>query len=143
MTALPLALLTALASAAPAPATPAAPVAQASCAQPRALLPGPAERRAILDALRPVVERELGGPVEFVVTQIRVVQPNAFVIVTPQRPGGGVIKQPHAEMDGVRTEAILTRRDGRWTVTHHGIGATDVWYAGEVDNYPVGLIPAC
>jgi hypothetical protein len=143
MTALPLAFLTALASAAPAPAAPVPAQPQSSCAQPPALLPRPAGRRAILDALRPVVVRELGGPVEFVVTQIRVIEPYAFVIVTPQRPGGGVIATPDENMDGVRTEAILTRRDGRWSVTHHGIGATDVWYAGETYNYPAGLIPAC
>lgn len=141
MTALPLALMAALASASPAPAAVAP--AQASCAQPPALLPGPTERRAILDALRPVVVRELGGPVEFVVTQIRVIEPYAFVVVTPQRPGGGVIATPGEEMDGVRTEAILTRRKGRWSVTHHGIGATDVWYADETRSYPSGLIPGC
>lgn len=144
MTALALAVLTALTSTSPAPGLapmPAQP--QSSCAQPPALLPSPVERRAILDALRPVVVKELGGPVEFVVTQIRVIEPYAFLIVTPQRPGGGVIATPSEEMDGVRTEAILTKRNGRWSVTHHGIGATDVWYAGEVDNYPAGLIPGC
>lgn len=143
MTALPLALMAALSSVAPAPTAPVPAQAQSACAQPPALLPGPAERRAILDALRPVVVRELGGPVEFVVTQMRVIEPYAFVIVTPQRPGGGVIPTPSEEMDGVRTEAILTKANGRWGVTHHGIGATDVWYAGETKNYPAGLIPGC
>lgn len=140
MTVLAVALFAALTSASPAQAQPAV---QASCAQPAALVPGPAERRAILAALRPVVERELGGPVEFVVTQIRVVGPHAFVIVTPRRPGGGAIAAPDPEMDGVRTEAIFTKRDGRWSVAAHGIGATDVWYAGEIENYPAGLIAAC
>ncbi len=138
---LPLALATIVATT-PAASSPI-PQTQASCAQPAALAPSPGERRAILDALRPVVTRELGGPVEFVVTQIRVIGPHAFVIVTPQRPGGRAIPQPSPEMDGVRTEAILAKRKGWWTVTQHGIGATDVWYADEIDNYPAGLIPAC
>lgn len=140
MTVLAVALLAAVMPASPAPAQAAA---QPSCAQPAALVPTPSERRAILAALRPVVERKLDGPVEFVVTQIRVVGPHAFVIVTPQRPGRSAIAAPDPEMDGVRTEAIFTKRNGRWTVTTHGIGAADVWYAGEVDNYPVGLIAAC
>lgn len=121
----------------------APPQTQASCAQPAALAPDAGERRAILNALRPVVARELGGQVEFVVTQIRVIGPHAFVIVTPQRPGGRAIPQPSPDMDGVRTEAILAKRKGRWVVTRHGIGATDVWYADEIGNYPAGLIPAC
>nr|WP_314525907.1 hypothetical protein [uncultured Brevundimonas sp.] len=124
-------------------ASAAPPQTQASCAQPAALAPGAGERRAILNALRSVVARELGGSVEFVVTQIRVIGPHAFVIVTPQRPGGRAIPQPSLDMDGVRTEAILAKRKGRWVVTRHGIGATDVWYADEIGNYPAGLIPAC
>jgi len=140
MTVLAVALFAALTSASPAPVQAAA---QASCAQPAALVPSYTERRAILAVLRLVVERELGGPVEFLVTQIRVVGAHAFVIVTPQRPGGGAIAAPDPEMDGVRTEAIFTKRDGRWSVTAHGIGATDVWYEREIDNYPASLIAAC
>ena len=137
-----LVLIAALACASPDPVA-YGQAAQASCAQPAALLPNARERRAILGALRPVVERELGGPIEFVVTQIRVIGPHAFAIVTPQRPDGGAIRPTNDEMDGVRTEAILAKRNGRWHVVKHGIGATDVWYAGEIDHYPVNLIPAC
>lgn len=52
---------------------------------------GSAERSAILDTLRPAVEEEMRGPVEFVVTTIRVSPNWAFVQVEPQRPGGGAI----------------------------------------------------
>lgn len=108
--------------------------------------PGSSERRAILDAVRPVVVAQVGPPVEFVVNDIRVVGLFAFVVVEPQRPGGGSIDYSHLDdglMDGLRTEAILVNRNGRWLVAHHGTGATDVWYLGFCGDYPRGLIPGC
>ena len=48
-------------------------------------------RAAILDGLRPMVEAEVGSPVEFVVIDLRVIGEWAFAYVTPQRPGGGEI----------------------------------------------------
>lgn len=111
--------------------------------------PGTAERKAVLDAVRPIVEAQVGPPVEFVVKDIRVAGVHAFVIVEPQRPGGGRIDYSHMDraseglMDGLRTEALLTRRNGRWLVTEHAIGATDVWYVGLCGRYPRGLIPSC
>ena len=36
-----------------------------------------------------MVEAEVGKPVEFVVNEMRVLGEWAFVIATPQRPGGG------------------------------------------------------
>lgn len=50
---------------------------------------GSAQRRAILNALRPAVERELRGPVEFVIDCIQVQGGMALVNANPQRPGGG------------------------------------------------------
>jgi hypothetical protein len=108
--------------------------------------PGSPERRAILDAVRPVVVAQVGPPVEFVVEDIRVLGSYAFVVVEPQRPGGGQIDYSHLDdglMDGLRTEAILVNRNGRWLVAHHGTGATDVWYLGFCGEYPRGLIPGC
>lgn len=111
--------------------------------------PGTAERKAILDAVRPIVEAQVGPPVEFVVSDIRVAGAHAFVILQPQRPGGGRIDYSHLDrasdgmMDGLRTEALLTRRNGRWLVTEHAIGATDVWYVALCGRYPRGLIPSC
>lgn len=112
--------------------------------------PGSAERRAILDTVRPLLEQQVGPPVEFVVNDIRIVGQFAFVAVEPQRPGGGRIDYSHLTrgddadfFDGLRTEAILTRRDGRWLVAHYGIGSTDVWYVAYCDSYPRALIPMC
>ena len=31
-------------------------------------------------------------------------------------------------MDGLRVDAVLRKRGGRWLVVEHAIGATDVWY---------------
>ena len=99
-----------------------------------AAAPAPAERKAVLDALRPAVEAKLGPGVEFVVTVLRVENGWAFVIADPQRKGGKPIDgwrifgEHFGNMDGLRTEGILRKRDGRWQLVDHGIGATDVWY---------------
>ena len=95
---------------------------------------GSLDRRAILDALRPPIEKRLGANVEFKVTLIRVERDWAFVIADPQRKGGKPIDgwrifgEHFGNMDGLRTEAVLRKDRGRWRVVDHGIGATDVWY---------------
>lgn len=105
---------------------------------------GSAQRRAILDALRPPVERRLGGPVEFVVRQIRVRDGWALVIADPQRPGGGQIDgrryfgDDWEFMDGLSVNGILRFSGGRWRLIDHAIGPTDVWYCG-VDGPPRAL----
>ena len=108
--------------------------------------PGSAERRALMDAIRPLVVAQVGPPVEFVVREIRVVEQYAFVAVEPQRPGGRPIDFTHLDdgmMDGLHTEAVLINRSGRWLVVTHSIGSTDVWYVALCGDYPRGLIPHC
>ena len=96
--------------------------------------PGTAQRRAILDALRPAVERRLGPDVEFVVRDIRIAQGWAFVNADPQRRGGGRIDgrryfgEDFEYMDGLAVTALLRFRNGRWNLVDHAIGATDAWY---------------
>lgn len=96
--------------------------------------PATADRKAVLDALRPRVEAKLGPNVEFVVAHLRIEDGWAFVIVDPQRKGGkpidgwAIFGEHFDNMDGLRTEAILRRTKGRWRVVDWGIGATDVWY---------------
>lgn len=96
--------------------------------------PGSAERKSLIGALRPAVERRLGKNVEFKVTLIRIQRDWAFVIADPQRPGGRPIDgwkifgEHFGNMDGLRVDAILRRRAGRWGVVDYAIGATDVWY---------------
>ncbi len=95
--------------------------------------PGSALRKAVLNGLRPAVEKRL-GPVEFKLTLIRVQGDWAFVVADPQRPGGRPIDGTRifgdhfGNMDGLRVDAILRLRGGRWVVADHAIGATDVWY---------------
>ena len=92
------------------------------------------ERKAVLDALRPAIEKKLGPNVEFVVQVIRVESGWAFVMADPQRKGGKPIDgwrifgEHFDNMDGLRLEAILRKKGGRWKVVDYGIGATDVWY---------------
>jgi hypothetical protein len=99
-----------------------------------AVAPAPAERKAVLDALRPRVEARLGPDIEFVVQVIRVENGWAFLMADPQRKAGKPIDgkrifgEEFENMDGLRVDAVLRRTDGRWKVVDWGIGATDVWY---------------
>lgn len=101
---------------------------------------GSALRADLMDAARPLAERVLGAPVEFVVHDLRVEGDVAFAALTAQRPGGAPIDmlatpgyqrgeiEPEF-MDG-STLQVLYRRSGRqWVAVEHAIGATDVWYA--------------
>ena len=104
-----------------------------------------ARRRAILDALRPSVEAQIGPNVEFVVRDFRVIGDWAFVLADPQRRGGGRIDghlyfPQFDQMGGLTVTALLRFRHGRWHVIEKDIGATDVWYCG---RGPRGLTPSC
>lgn len=96
--------------------------------------PGSALRKAVLDGLRPAVERRLGPNVEFQVTLLRVQRDWAFVVVDPRRRGGKLIDgrkifgEHFDNMDGLRVDAVLRKRGHRWVLVDHAIGATDVWY---------------
>jgi hypothetical protein len=99
-----------------------------------AATPAPLERKAVLNALRPAVERKLGPNVEFVVQVFRVENGWAFVMADPQHKGGKPIDghrifgDDFENMDGLRVDAVLQLKNGRWRVVDLGIGATDVWY---------------
>ena len=104
--------------------------------------PNSAQRRYILDALRPAIERRLGPNVEFVVQDIRVAGGWAFVMAEPRRRGGRPIDGRRYfpnfdDMDGLTVTALL-RFQGRWTLVDHAIGATDVWYCGRAPRSLVG-----
>ena len=127
------------------PATAAGPNPGGGISATAAPVRGSAQRRAILNALRPAIQAEIGPEIEFVVHDIRVVRGWAFVSATPQRPGGAPIDGyryfPYfSEMDGLTTTAVLRLEDGFWTLVDHAIGATDVWYC---DMGPSGLTPPC
>lgn len=101
-------------------------------------------RKALLDALRPTVEKDLGQPVQFVVTTLRMQDNWVFAVVTPQTKAGGRIdymKTHHAEriregaFDGGYVQALLRNDGGRWTVKDFAVGPTDVYYAGWPDEF--------
>jgi hypothetical protein len=98
---------------------------------------GSPERKAILDALRIPVERDLKQKVVFVADDFKVKGTWAFVGGTPQNAKGG-------EPDYSRTKyadqydtgafdnnffALLKKTAGKWKVANYTIGCTDVCYA--------------
>lgn len=101
---------------------------------------GSAERAALMDAIRPHAEWQLGAPVEFVVHDLRVAGPLGFASLYAQRPGGAAIDlyQTPAfrrgslspeEIDGASLQALYWRSGNTWVAVHWVIGATDVWWA--------------
>ena len=96
--------------------------------------PGSPLRASILDGLRPTVQSEIGGPIQFVVNELRVLQNWAYVAAKPQRPGGAPIqwnatKFRDAWADDTMSDLVLALlwADGRgWRVIEYAIGPTDV-----------------
>jgi len=98
-----------------------------------AAAPASSQRKAVLEALRPAVEAKIGPSVEFVVQVLRAEDGWAFVIADPRRKGGKTIDgnryfDDFDNMDGLRVDAVLQLKSGRWRVVGFAIGATDVWY---------------
>lgn len=116
-------------------------IAGPACAQGVEPPRGSALRGEVLDAVRVVAEQDLGPPVEFIVTWLRVDGDVAFARLDAQRPGGGAIDIPQIPLvtklgvppdmiDGPRVEAFLRRTATGWQVIEHATGATDVWWFG-------------
>ena len=110
---------------------------------------GTVTRAALMDALRPHVEWELGSPVEFVIHELRLAQGQglpgavAFASVSAQRPGGmkiNIRQTPGYQrgnidpdfMDGTSVQALYRKMGETWVAVHWAIGATDVWYADTI-----------
>ncbi|WP_324754298.1 hypothetical protein [Roseovarius sp. Pro17] len=96
-------------------------------------------RADLLDAIRPKIEWTVGGPVEFVVWDLRVTETAAFASLMAQHPGGGVIdlyQTPGARRgeidpdvgDGATVQALLTLSGRTWVAVHVGINSTDAWW---------------
>jgi len=117
----------------------------AASAQVEQPAPGSPQRAAILDAIRGQTVGELGGPIEFMVNDIRVLGEWAFVEVHPQRPGGGEIFYTYTRyqaawdagaLDQVVT-ALLRETPAGWLVYEYDFGATDVVWMPWMTMYPV------
>jgi hypothetical protein len=95
-------------------------------------------RAELMDALRPTISAEIGGPIEFVVTDLRVMPPWAYAYVRPQRPGGAPIDWSRTKFredmasgtmsDGVM--ALLRREGAGWRIIEYVIGPSDVAWDG-------------
>ena len=104
---------------------------------------GSAERRAIADALRAPVEKELRQKVIFKIDHLKASGDWAFLRGVPRRPGGGKVDYgatPYRQRieDGVFDDwicALLRKRAGKWQVVKYVIGATDVVYEGWDGEY--------
>jgi hypothetical protein len=101
---------------------------------------GSADRRGLMDAMRPHAEALFGAPVEFVIQEARVGGGVAFVMLQPQRPGGVAIDVPRTPfakgdsydpdfMDGIRLDAFLQKSGTTWVMIDMAVGATDAWFA--------------
>jgi hypothetical protein len=107
--------------------------------------PGTPLRAQILDAVRPMVEAEVGKPVQFVVRDMRVLGEWAFVNLAPQRPGGGAIEYVYSRYQAAVDAGVfdndvvaLMRNTPRgWLVYQYALGATDVAWMGWWTYYPV------
>lgn len=112
------------------------------------------QRRLLLDALRPRIERDLGSPVVFVVRQMRIGGNYAFLSAEAQRPNGIRINARNTPFgrknpeglefwDCCQLQAVFQKINGRWQVLDSAIGATDVWYIEYCDTVPNGLFLGC
>jgi hypothetical protein len=112
---------------------------------------GSAERRAILDALRIPVEKELKQKIVFVADQFNVAGNWAFLGGSPQSADGS---QPNyrstpyqqakeAGMFDNNFFAVLKKAGGKWKVVTYTIGCTDVCYADWWRRYkaPKAIFP--
>ncbi len=96
---------------------------------------GDPDRKAILNSVRPRIEHETRGAVEFVVRTLNVMDDWAFAVLDPQRPGGRQIRIEdtiHAAdadfMDGLTVYALSRRTSGGWRLVESVTGPTDVAY---------------
>lgn len=101
-------------------------------------------RKALLDALRPSIEADLGQALIFEVETLRESGGSAFAAVSPRTPDGKPVdfaKTRHAQrlrdgvLDGDTVYAIFQHRDGRWQVQEYAVGPTDVAWAGWAQDY--------
>lgn len=98
---------------------------------------GSAERKAIFDALRVPVEKELKQDILFAVSDLNVSGNWAFIGGEPQTKEGGLPDYRNtkyqealeADMFDNNIFALLKKTGKKWRVVVHYIGCTDVCYA--------------
>lgn len=113
--------------------------------------PGSADRKAIMDALRPTFEKEIGKPIIFVVKTLRIAKNWAYWAGEPMRAPGKPVdwkktkfKEEFEEgvMDSLSL-ALLKKTGKKWKVVELAIGPTDFpveeWL--KTHKAPMSLIP--
>ena len=113
---------------------------------------GSSERTMILDAVRPTMQREIGGDIAFKVSVIRTDGQWAFVQAVPQRPNGRAIDwaatkfadEWRKDMMSDIVMALLQRSGQQWRVVKYVIGPTDVFWLTWASEYrlPTALFTA-
>lgn len=108
------------------------------------------DRAAIMDGLRARVKPDLANQdIVFNVSgqqgSLRMDRGWVFLMGTieirgtgrPPTTAGTIYQDADREglFDGFRIEALLQKQGNRWVVVEHGIGTTDVWYAGIEERY--------
>ncbi len=106
-------------------------------------------RKAILDGLRPEIEKKFGSEIQFVVKTIRVSPQWAFVEAEPRHKDGTPFDTKQIfggeleQMDGIDVGAILELTGATWHLRDHAIGPTDVWWLSWCDKKPRDVLPGC
>jgi hypothetical protein len=110
-----------------------------------------AERKAIMDALRIRVEKQLKKKTIFEVSHLKVQNNHAFLMGTPKKADGSKMDYrdtPFQEAikagafdDGI--VALLKKNGDKWRVVQYVIGATDVPYVTWAKDYkaPKAIFP--
>lgn len=112
---------------------------------------GSAERKAILDALRIPVEKQLKQSVVFAADNFNVSGNWAFIGGQPRSPSGGSPDYSGTSYAAAKSEgffdnnifALLKKTAGKWKVVTYQIGCTDVCYADWWKRYkaPKAVFP--
>lgn len=112
---------------------------------------GSAERKAIFDALRVPVEKELKQPIQFAVNDFNVSGNWAFIGGEPQNAAGGRPDYSGTEYaEAIEADAfdnnifaLLKKTGKKWKVITYAIGCTDVCYATWWKDYkaPKAIFP--
>ena len=93
-----------------------------------------AERKAVLDALRIPVERDLKQKIVFVADHFKVQGNWTFVSGRPTTPNGerpnlkGTAWEDAEDLFDDNFFGLLRKRNGRWSVVKYALGCTDVCY---------------
>jgi ketosteroid isomerase-like protein len=105
---------------------------------------GSPERAAILDAIRPAIEAQMRGPVEFQIETMRTDGDWAFVMANPQPPDGKPIDPEKTafagqenDMDGLTVLALARHVGGRWVHIDDIIGPMDAAQMSWINAYQV------